>query len=309
MTNPARPDGPAADPRHLLVIGAGGDHARCRSGGRRHTRRQHHHRRADPTGYTVQPGPDCREVLVGPAIRRHLAKRIPLRRNMNRLPCHTIWPGTPRSTTASVSSPWTSRSGLRLRSSSGEFTRIPGRLPATLAALPPQQAALKEVDGGHPGCCGRPDAGSERGARRRVRDGRSEARPQPGAAGRECAGGRCREPDRPARSRAGPADPAGWIMRSVARIDYIWPGEHVKFGYPGDRSVHGQVDGSAGPQPCDRDLHLPAGQPVGLADQGVVTRRSAGAYHGGDEGVPGVPGWPRRPGGSLCQISRGLAGV
>ena len=23
MTNPARPDGPAADPRHLLIIGAG----------------------------------------------------------------------------------------------------------------------------------------------------------------------------------------------------------------------------------------------------------------------------------------------
>ena len=43
---------------------------------RRHTRRPHHHRRADPTGHTVQSGPDCREVLVGRAIRRHLAKRI-----------------------------------------------------------------------------------------------------------------------------------------------------------------------------------------------------------------------------------------
>ncbi|HEY2641379.1 MAG TPA: SDR family oxidoreductase [Streptosporangiaceae bacterium] len=65
-------------------LAGGGDHARCRPGGRRHTRCQHHHRRADPAGHTVQPGPDCREVLVGRAIGRRLAKRIPLRRNMNR---------------------------------------------------------------------------------------------------------------------------------------------------------------------------------------------------------------------------------
>jgi hypothetical protein len=49
----------------------------------------------------IQPGTpfsrdqNCREVLVGRAIRRHLAQRIPLRRNMNRQPCHTIWPGGP----------------------------------------------------------------------------------------------------------------------------------------------------------------------------------------------------------------------
>jgi hypothetical protein len=60
---------------------------RGRPGGRRHTRCQHHHRRPDPAGHPVQPGPDCREVLVGRAISGHLAKRIPLRRNMNRQPC------------------------------------------------------------------------------------------------------------------------------------------------------------------------------------------------------------------------------
>ena len=91
---------------------------------------------------------------------------------MNRQPCHTIWPGPPRSTTASLSSPWTSRSGLRLRSSSGSSPAHRADSQPRCRRCRPTGCTEGDVDGGHPGRCGRPDASSERGARRRrVRDG------------------------------------------------------------------------------------------------------------------------------------------